>query len=174
MRTQVLNWMNKGTTKSLSALCMNKGHRESVRSCRGSEIQQGSYESTHQVPRVEVKTVQKPLVCWVLRAQRWCSARCSMTCTEVPGAGAGGGPGRGGGRLSAPLTRLTLSWVQLWSRVGDVLTLSQPLGYSSEVETACRQLIKIQCGEDSNEELNSRMLRIQKLVNNEKEKNIAL
>ena len=35
----------------------------------------------------------------------------------------------GGGRLSPPLTRLTLSWVWLWSQVRDVLTLSQPLGY---------------------------------------------
>ena len=54
---------------------------------------------------------------------------------------------------------------------GDVLTLSQSLGYSSEVGRKHRQLIKIQCGENSNEELNFRMLLIQKLVNNEKEKN---
>ena len=95
MRTQVLNCMNKGTTESLSALCMNKGQRESVRSCRGSEIQQGSYESIHQVPRAEVKTIQRLLVCRVLWAQGWCSAGCSMTHTEAPGAGAERGPRRG-------------------------------------------------------------------------------
>ena len=44
----------------------------------------------------------------------------------------------GGGRLSSPLTHLTLSCVWLWSRVGDVLTLSQPLGYSFEEEMAHR------------------------------------
>ena len=70
-----------------------------------------------------------------------------------------------GSRLSPPLTRLTLSCVWLWSRMGDVLTLSQPLGYSSKKETAHRQLNKIQGGEDSNEELNFKMLLIQKLVN---------
>ena len=95
MRTQVLNWMNKGTTESLSALCVNKGQRGSVRSCRGSEIQQGSYESIHQVPGTEVRTIQRLLICWVLWAQGQCSAGCSMTHTEAPGAGAGGGPGRG-------------------------------------------------------------------------------
>ena len=95
MRTQVLNWMNKGTTESLSALCVNKGQRGSVRSCRGSEIQQGSYESIHQVPGTEVRTIQRLLICWVLWAQGQCSAGCSVTCTEAPGAGAGGGPGWG-------------------------------------------------------------------------------
>ena len=70
-----------------------------------------------------------------------------------------------GSRLSTPLTRLTLSCVWLWSRMGDVLTLSQPLGYSSKKETAHRQLNKIQGGEDSNEELNFKMLLTQKLVN---------
>ena len=39
------------------------------------------------------------------------------------------------------------------------------LGYSSKVETMHRQLIKIQCGEDSNEELNFKMLLVKKLVN---------
>ena len=39
---------------------------------------------------------------------------------------------------STPLTHLTLSWVWVWSRVGDVLTLSQPLVYSSKVEMAHR------------------------------------
>ena len=53
------------------------------------------YKNTHQVTRAEVKTVQKLLICRVLWAQGWCSTRCSMTCTEDPGAGAGGGPGRG-------------------------------------------------------------------------------
>ena len=71
----------------------------------------------------------------------------------------------GGGRLSTPLTCLTLSCVWLWSWVRDVLTLSQPLGYSYKVEITHRELIRIQCGEDSNEELNFRMLLIQKLVN---------
>ena len=94
VRTQVLNCMNKGTTESLSALCMNKGQRESVRSCRGSEIQQGSYESIHQALGAEVKTIQKLLVCWVLWAQGQWSAGCSVTRTEAPGAGAGGGPGQ--------------------------------------------------------------------------------
>ena len=96
------------------------------------------YRNIHQAPGAEVKTIQRLLICWVLWAQGGCRARCSMTHTEASGTGAGGGPGRGDGRLSAPLTHLTLSWVWLWSRVGDVLTLSQPLGYSSEVETACR------------------------------------
>ena len=136
MRTQVLNWMNKGTTKSLSALCMNKGQRESVRSCCGSEIQQGSYESIHQAPGAEVKTIQRLLVCRVLWAQGRCSTGCSVTRTEAPGAGAGGGPGQGRRQTVRSLIHLTLSWVWLWSRVGDVLTLSQPLGYSSKVETA--------------------------------------
>ena len=53
-------------------------------------------------------------------------------------------------RLSTPLIYLTLSCVWLWCRMGDVLTLSQPLGYSSKEEMAHRLLNKIQCGEDSN------------------------
>ena len=129
VRTQVLNYMNKGTTESLSALCMNKGHRESVRSCRGSEIQQGSYESIHQAPGAEVKTIQRFLICRVLCAQGRCSTGCSVTRTEAPGAGAGGGPGWGRWQTVCSLTRLTLSWVWVWASVGDVLTLSQPLGY---------------------------------------------
>ncbi|XP_059740428.1 ATP-binding cassette sub-family C member 4 isoform X2 [Bos taurus] len=38
-----------------------------------------------------------------------------------------------------------MSCVWLWYRMGDVLTLSQPLGYSSKEETAHRLLNKIQC-----------------------------
>lgn len=60
----------------------------------------------------------------------------SVTHTEAPGTGAGGGPGRGRWQTVCSLTCLTLSCVWLWSRVEDVLTLSQPLGYSSKVETA--------------------------------------
>ena len=138
VRTQVLNWMNKGTTESLSALCINKGQRESARSCLGSETHQGSYESIHQVPGAEVKTIQRLLVCWVLRAQGRCITGCSVTHREAPGAGARGGPGRGRWQTVCSLIRLTLSWVWLWSRVRDVLTLSQPLGYSSKVETTHR------------------------------------
>ena len=138
MRTQVLNCMNKGTTESLSALCVNKGQRESVRSCRSSEIQQGSYESIHQIPGAEVKTIQRPLIFRVLWAQGRCSTGCSMTCTEAPGTGAGGGPRWGRWQTVRSLTRLTLSWVWVWSSVGDVLTLSQPLGYSSKVERTHR------------------------------------
>ena len=135
VRTQVLNWMNKGTTESLSALCVNKGQKESARSCRGSEIHQGSYESIHLVPGAEVKTIQRPLICRVLWAQGRCCTGCSVTRTEAPGAGAGGGPGWGRWQTVCSLTHLTLSWVWVWSRVGDELTLSQPLGYSSKVET---------------------------------------
>ena len=138
VRTQVLNWMNKGTTESLSALCMNKGQRESARSCLGSETHQGSYESIHQVPGAEVKTIQRLLICRVLWAQGWCRTGCSVTRTEAPGTGAGGGPGRGRWQTVCSLTRLTLSWVWVWASVGDVLTLSQPLGYSSKVETTHR------------------------------------
>ena len=159
MRTQVLNWMNKGTTKSLSALCMNKGQRESVRSCCGSEIQQGSYESIHQAPGAEVKTIQRLLLCWVL----WAQGQCSI---EAPGTGAGGGPGRGRWQTVCSLTHLTLSWVWVWCRVGDVLTLSQTLGYSSKKDIAHRLLIKLFLGEESNEELNFGMLLTQKLMNN--------
>ena len=63
----------------------------------------------------------------------------------------------GGGRLSAPL-------------------LISPCPVSgSGPGWGMYWLIKIQGGEDSNEELNFRMLLIQKLVNNEKEKkNIAI
>ena len=138
VRTQVLNCMNKGTTESFSALCMNKGQRESVRPCLDSEIQQGSYESIHQVPGAEVKTIQRPLICRVLWAQGQCSPGCSVTRTEAPGAGAGGGPGRGRWQTVCSLTRLTLSWVWVWSSVRDELTLSQPLGYSSKGETTHR------------------------------------
>ena len=138
MRTQVLNWMNKGTTESLSALCINKGQRESARSCLGSETHQGSYESIHQVPGAEVKTIQRLLICRVLWTQGWYSAGCSVTHTEAPGTGAGGGPGRGRQQNVPSLTRLTLSCVWVWSRVGDILTLSQPLGYSSKEEMAHR------------------------------------
>ena len=63
-----------------------------------------------------------------------------------------------------PLACLTMSCFWLWSRVGDVLTLSQPLGYSSEVETKHRELSKIQGGEDSHGELSFEMLLTQKLV----------
>ena len=72
----------------------------------------------------------------------------------------------GGGRLSTPLTHLTLSRVWVWCRVGDVLTLSQTLGYSSKEDIAHRLLIKLYLGEDSNEELNFGMLLTQKLVTN--------
>ena len=136
VRTQVLNWMNKGTTESLSALCVNEGQRESVRSCCGSEIQQGSYESIHQVPGTEVKTIQRPLICWVLRAQGRYRTGCSVTRTEAPGTGAGGCPEWGRQQTVPSLTHLTLSCVWLCSRVGDVLTLSQPLGYSSNTQVA--------------------------------------
>ena len=125
----------------------------------------GRYKNIYQFPRAEVKTIQRLFICRVLWAQRQCSARCSVTHTEAPGAGAGRGPGRGRWQTVPSLTRLTLSWVWLWSRVGHVLTLSQPLGYSYKVEITHRELIRIQCGEDSNEELNFKMLLIQKLVN---------
>ena len=138
VRTQVLNCMNKGTTESLSALCVNKGQRESVRSCCSSEIQQGSYESIHQIPGAEVKTIQRPLICRVLWAQGQCRTGCSVTRTKAPGTGAGGGPGWGRWQTVCSLTHLTLSWVWGWASVGDVLTLSQPLGYSSKVETTHR------------------------------------
>ena len=101
-------------------------------------IQQGSYKNIHQVPRMEVKTIQRLLICRVLSTQGQCSAGCSVTRTEAPGSGSGGGPRRGRQRTVPSLTRLTLSWVWLWCRVGHVLTLSQPLGYSSEVKTAYR------------------------------------
>ena len=78
----------------------------------------------------------KGSICQVLRAQGWCSTGCPVTHIEAPGAGAGGGPGQGRRQTVRSLIHLTLSWVWLWSRVGDVLTLSQPLGYSSKVETA--------------------------------------
>ena len=96
VRTQVLNCMNKGTTESLSALCVNKGQRESVRSCLGSEIQQGSYESIHQALGAEVKTIQRLLICWVLWAQGSTAQRLLV---QVQGEA----QDRGGGRLSAPL-----------------------------------------------------------------------
>ena len=118
----------------------------------------GRYKNIYQVPRAEVKTIQRLFICRVLWAQGQCSARCSVTHTEAPGAGAGRGPGRGRWQTVPSLTRLTLSWVWLWSRVGHVLTLSQPLGYSSEVETAHRELSKIWGGEDSHGELNFEML----------------
>ena len=122
------------------------------------------YKDIHQVPRTDVKTIHRFLVCRVLRAQGRCSARCSVTHREAPGAGAGGGPGWGTCQTVRSFTRLTLSWVWLWCRVGHVLTLSQPLGYSSEVETAHRELSKIRGGEDSHGELNFEMLLTQKLV----------
>ena len=128
-------------------------------------IQQGSYKNIHQVPRMEVKTIQRLLICRVLSTQGQCSAGCSVTRTEAPGSGSGGGPRRRRQRTVPSLTRLTLSWVWLWCRVGHVLTLSQPLGYSSEVKTAYRQLTKVQCREDSNE-LNFGMPLTHKLVNN--------
>ena len=37
MRTQAHDWIIKSTTDSLSALCLNKVQRGSVRSCWGSE-----------------------------------------------------------------------------------------------------------------------------------------
>ena len=43
--------------------------RGSVRSCHDSDIQPVSYENIHQVPRAEIKAVQRLLICWVLRAQ---------------------------------------------------------------------------------------------------------
>ena len=70
----------------------------------------------------------------------------------------------GGSRLSPRLTCLTLHCVWLCSRVGDVLTQSQPLAYSSEVETTHGELNKIQGGEDCHGELNFEMLLSQKLV----------
>ena len=53
---------------------------------------------------------------------------------------------------------LPLSYVWLWFSVGDVLTLSWLLGYSSKLETAHRYLTKIQCGKNSQRELNLKML----------------
>ena len=137
MRTQVLNWMNKGTTESLSAVCMNRGQRESVRSCRGSEIQQAVMKASIRFPGQKSRLF-KGSICRVLGAQGRCSAGSSVTRTEAPGSGSGGGPRRRRQRTVPSLTRLTLSWVWLWCRVGHVLTLSQPLGYSSEVKTAYR------------------------------------
>ena len=96
MRTQVHDWMIKGTTKSLSALCANRVQSRSVRLCHGSEIQQGSCENIHQVPGAEVKTIQRLLICRVL----WSQGLLAQVEAQD-----------GGGRLSTPLTRLTLSWV---------------------------------------------------------------
>ena len=55
----------------------------------------GRYKNIHHVPRAEVKTIQRLLICWVLRAQERYSTRCSVTRTEAPGIGSGGGPGWG-------------------------------------------------------------------------------
>ena len=71
-----------------------------------------------------------------------------MTRTEAPGAGAGGGPGRGRRQtVCSPYSSHPVLGLALLQG-GDVLTLSQPLGYSSKEETAHRKLAKIQGGKD--------------------------
>ena len=122
------------------------------------------YKNIHQVPRADVKTIQRLLVCRVLWVQGRCSTRCSVTPQRLLAQVQGEAQDEGSGRLSPPLACLTMSCFWLWSRVGDVLTLSQPLGYSSEVETKHRELSKIQGGEDSHGELSFEMLLTQKLV----------
>lgn len=81
------------------------------------------------------------------------------------GSGAGGRPKAGRAADCPLLFVFTLSWVWLWCRVGHVLALSQPLGYSSEVRQHTGGSPKFQCGRDSNE-LNFGMLLAHKLVNN--------
>ena len=71
----------------------------------------------HQVPGAEVKTIQRLLICWVLWSQGRCSSGCSVTLTEAL-AQVQGEALDGGGRLSTPLTHLTLSWVWVWSSMG--------------------------------------------------------
>ena len=71
---------------------VNVTHRSDLQT-RGHAFNR--YKNTHQVTRAEVKTVQRLLICWVLWAQGQCSARCSMTRTEAPGASAGRRPGWG-------------------------------------------------------------------------------
>ena len=135
MRTQVHDWMIKGTTKSLSALCANRVQSRSVRLCHGSEIQQGSCENIHQVPGAEVKTIQRLLICWVLWSQGRCSTGCSGTPTEAPGTG--GGPGRRWQTVHSSYSSHPVLGLGLVQH-GDVLTLIQALGYSSKVETTHR------------------------------------
>ena len=63
-----------------------------------------------------------------------------MTRAETPGAGAGRESPRMGEMADCLLILLILplSYVWLWFSVGDVLTLSWLLGYSSKLETAHR------------------------------------
>ena len=85
------------------------------------------YKNIHRGLGAEVKTIHRPLVCWLLWAQGWCTSGCSVTRTEAPGAGAGGGPGRVRWQTvpspysSHPVLGLTLLQGE------DVPTLSQPL-----------------------------------------------
>ena len=87
----------------------------------------GRYKNIHHVPGAEGKTIQRLLICQVLWAQGQCRTRCSVTRTENPGAGAGRVPGWGRWQTVHFLLISFLSCVWLRSRVGDVLTLSQPL-----------------------------------------------
>ena len=71
-----------------------------------------------------------------------------MTRTEAPGTGAGEGPGWGRPEtVCSPYSSHPVLGLALLHG-GDVLTLSQPLGYSSKEETAHRKLAKIQGGKD--------------------------
>ena len=99
-------------------------------------IQQRSYKNIHQVPGVKSRLF-KDSICRVLWTLGWCSTRCSVI-TQRLLVQVQGVPGWGRRQTVHSLTRLPLSWVWLWSRVGDVLTLSQPLGYLYKVETARR------------------------------------
>ena len=98
-------------------------------------IQQGDIKTSIRFP--EVKTVQRLLICQVLRAQGQCSTGWSMTHTEAPGAGTEKVTGWGRWQ-TAPLTHFTPFCVWLWSSVGYVLTLSQTLCNSSKVEMGHR------------------------------------
>ena len=98
----------------------------------------GRYKNIYQFPRAEVKTIQRLFICRVLWAQRQCSARCSVTHTEAPGAGAGRGPGRGRWQtVHSPYSSLPVLCLAV-VQCGDALTLLQPLGYSSKEEMAHR------------------------------------
>ena len=87
----------------------------------------GRYKNTHKVSRAEVKTIQRLLICWVMWAQGQCSTGCSVTTQRLLVQVQGEAQDGEGGRLSTPLLISFLSCVWVWSRVGDVLTLSQSL-----------------------------------------------
>ena len=140
MKTQVHNWMIKSTMNHFQLFAWTKYKGDVLDHVTVQRSSREVMKTSIRFPEWKSRLFKDSLAVQILRAQGWCNAGCSVTCTEAPGAGAGRGPGWGRRQTvcspysTRPCPVLCLALVQC----RDVLTLFQTLGYSSKVETKYR------------------------------------